>query len=160
MIISGMGELHLEILIERLRSECKLDIETKKQKVAYRETIKNTERNPVEVEYVHKKQSGGAGQYAKISLRFEANPGKGFEFVDAIRGEDVPQQFRPAVKAGLENVFSGGMLLGYPIVDVKVTLYGGAYHAVDSSMQAFERAGYDAFKENAGKFELILLEPI
>ena len=156
MIISGMGELHLEILVERLRRECKLDIETKQQKVAYRETIKNF----VEVKYLHKKQTGGRGERAEVHLKFEPNEGKGFEFVDAIRGEDVPKQFRPSIKAGLENVLSDGILLGYPIVDVKVTLFGGGYHPVDSSMQAFERAGYDAFKENAKEFELVLLEPL
>ena len=121
MIIAGMGELHLEILVERLRSECKVNIETKQQKVAYRETIKNKDS----VKYLHKKQSGGAGERAEVHLEFEPNPGKGFEFIDAIRGEDIPKQFRPAVKDGLENVFSRGVLLGYPIVDVKVTLRGG-----------------------------------
>jgi elongation factor G len=123
MIIAGMGELHLEILVERLRSEYKVNIETKQQKVAYRETIKNKVNN---IKYLHKKQTGGAGERAEVHLDFEPNPGKGFEFVDAIRGEDVPKQFRPAVKDGLENVFSRGVLLGYPIVDVKVTLRGGA----------------------------------
>ena len=156
MIIAGMGELHLEILVERLRSECKVNIETKQQKVAYRETIKNA----VSVKYLHKKQTGGAGERAEVHLDFEPNPGKGFEFVDAIRGEDIPKQFRPAVKDGLENVFSRGILLGYPIVDVKVTLRGGGWHPVDSSYQAFERAGYDAFKENSKEFKLALLEPI
>lgn len=122
MIIAGMGELHLEVLIERLRSECKVGVETRQQKVAYRETIKNT----VQVKYLHKKQTGGAGERAEVHLEFEPNPGQGFEFIDAIRGEDIPRQFRPAVKDGLENVFSRGILLGYPIVDVKVTLQGGA----------------------------------
>ncbi|CAG8768891.1 12647_t:CDS:2, partial [Ambispora leptoticha] len=171
MIIAGMGELHLEILVERLRSEFKVELEKKQQKVSYRETIKEEfevnekgERGfkKTAIEYTHKKQTGGAGQFAKIKLEFRPNPGGGFKFVNSLKGEKVGKGncFVSAIKKGLRAAFSEGPLLGYPVVDVEVTLMDGGYHPVDSSDLAFETAGRDAFLKNSNQFKLTLLEPI
>jgi len=171
MIIAGMGELHLEILVERLRSEFKVELEKKQQKVSYRETIKeefevNEKGEKVfkktVIEYTHKKQTGGAGQFAKIKLEFRPNPGGGFKFVNSLKGEKVGKGncYVPAIKKGLRAAFSEGPLLGYPVVDVEVTLTDGGFHPVDSSDLAFETAGRDAFLKNSDKFKLTLLEPI
>jgi len=156
MIISGMGELHLEVLINRLLNEFKIQVNSGKPEVAYRETIKNS----VFIEHIHKKQTGGAGEYAVVQLQFEPNPGQGFTFVDALKGEDIPRSFVKPIEQGVIRSLSVGPLLGYPLVDVKAILLGGKHHPVDSSSHAFERAGHDAFKENTDKFELTLLEPI
>ena len=175
MIISGMGELHLEVLVERLKSEFKVGVKVGKPQVAYRETIKEEfekegkeketgERKykKVVIEHLHKKQTGGAGQRAEVKLEFEPNPGRGFEFVNALKGEKVGKGncFVPAIEKGLLSALSAGPLLGCQVVDVKVTLVDGAYHAVDSSDLAFETASKDAFRENTDKFNLILKEPI
>lgn len=158
MIISGMGELHLEILVDRLKNEYGIDINVGKPQVAYCETIKNV----VELEYTHRKQSGGAGQYAKVKLRFEPNPGKGFEFAKDFKGELIGKGncFVSSVEKGLLSAFAAGPLLKYPMVDIKTTLLGGGYHEVDSSDNAFRIAGQDSFRENAHEFEIALLEPI
>lgn len=172
MIISGMGELHLEVLVERLRSEFKAEVKVGKPQVAYRETIKEEIEKIDEegkkwykktvIRHLHKKQTGGAGQRAEVKLEFEPNPGKGFEFVNALRGEKVGSGncYVPAVEKGLLSAFSAGPLFGCQVVDVKVTLVDGAYHPVDSSDLAFENAGKDAFREYKDEFKLILLEPI
>jgi elongation factor G len=165
MIIAGMGELHLEVCIERLRREYKLNIESKQQRVSYRETIKNRTENIV-AEY--KKQSGGSGHYAKIIVKFEPNPGKGFEFVNAVRGDGVPKNFAEATGKGIEETMFNGLLLGYPTVDVKVTLMDGKTHSVDSKELDFKEAAVIAFRGDgrSGKEERIkqmgsvLLEPI
>ena len=156
-IISGMGELHLEIIIDRMRREFSVDANVGKPQVAYRETI----ANPVEQEYKHAKQSGGRGQYGHVYLRIEPRErGQGFEFVDEIKGGVVPREYIPAVRKGVEDAMEGGVLAGYPVVDVKVTLYDGSYHEVDSSEHAFKAAGSMAFKEGVRKAKPILLEPI
>jgi elongation factor G len=173
-----MGKLHLEILIERLRREYKVEVESKQPKVSYRETMKeefekdekgNKRHKKIVISHLHKKQTGGAGQRAEIKLEFKSNPGGGFKFVNALRGERVGKGncFVPAIKKGLLSAFSEGPLLGYPIVDIEVTLIDGDYHPVDSSDLAFETAGRDAFRENVNKFNtsdkkinLVLLEPI
>ena len=164
MIIAGMGELHLEISTERLRREYKLDIETKQQKVSYRETIKNNFETWAE----YKKQSGGHGHFARILVRFEPNPGKGFEFSNKIRGEAVPKKFAEAVGDGLEEAAANGLLLGYPTVDLKVSLLDGKTHPVDSSDADFKEAAILAFRgDNKEEREIkkrelgvVLLEPI
>jgi len=156
-IISGMGELHLEILIDRLKREFSVDANVGKPQVAYRETIKNS----VEQEHKYAKQSGGRGQYGHVYLRIEPKErGQGFEFVDQIKGGAVPREYIPAVQKGVQDAMTGGVLAGYPIVDVKVTLYDGSYHEVDSSEHAFKAAGSMAFKEGAKKAKPVLLEPI
>lgn len=156
MIIAGMGELHLEISIERLRREHKLDILTKQQKVSYRENIKETTETWAE----YKKQSGGHGHFARILVRFEPNPERGFEFVNAIRGDSVPKKFAQAVKDGIEEVMSAGLLLGYRLTDIKATLLDGKTHPVDSAEEDFKEAGVLALRESKEKLGLVLLEPI
>ena len=136
-IISGMGELHLEILVDRMKREFNVDANIGKPQVAYREAIKNT----VEVEGKFVKQSGGKGQYGHVWLKLEPqDQGKGFEFVDAIKGGVVPKEYIPAVTKGLNEAMTSGVLAGYPVVDVKVTLFDGSYHDVDSSENSFKMA--------------------
>ncbi|WP_456322705.1 elongation factor G [Hydrogenimonas sp.] len=156
-IISGMGELHLEIIVDRMMREFKVEAEVGQPQVAYRETIKQ----PVEQEYKYAKQSGGRGQYGHVFLKLEPmKPGSGYEFVDAIKGGVVPREFIPAVDKGIQEALQNGVLAGYPVEDVKVTLYDGSYHDVDSSEMAFKLAGAMGFKEGARKANPIILEPI
>ncbi|MCF6200827.1 MAG: elongation factor G [Hydrogenimonas sp.] len=156
-IISGMGELHLEILVDRMMREFKVEAEVGQPQVAYRETIKM----PVEQEYKYAKQSGGRGQYGHVFLKLEPmEPGSGYEFVDAIKGGVVPKEFIPAVDKGVQEAMQNGVLAGYPVEDVKVTLYDGSYHDVDSSEMAFKLAGSMCFKEGAKKANPVILEPI
>src|SRR6266487_5911591 len=157
MIIAGMGELHLEILVDRLKDEFKLAVKVGKPEVTYRETIKNVVE---EAKGELRKQSGGHGQFARVFVKFEPNPGKGFEFIDAIREGTIPRQFIEPVKEGIIQTLSSGPLLGYPVVDIKATLYNGAFHEVDSSPLAFSTAGAISFRENRDLFKLALLEPI
>jgi elongation factor G len=156
-IISGMGELHLEIIVDRLKREFKVDANIGKPRVAYRETI----RKAVEQEGKFVRQSGGRGQYGHVWLRLEPRePGAGYEFVNAIVGGVVPKEYVPAVDKGVQEQMEKGVLAGYPVVDVKVTIFDGSYHEVDSSEMAFKVAGSIGFKEGAHKAGAILLEPI
>ena len=156
-IISGMGELHLEIIVDRLRREFKVDCNVGKPQVAYKETI--TKSTKVEGKYI--RQSGGRGQYGHVWLELEPNePGKGFEFIDKITGGVIPKEYIPAVEAGVKEAMDRGVIAGYPVVDVKVTLFDGSYHEVDSSEMAFKIAASQAFQEGAKKCGPILLEPI
>lgn len=156
-IISGMGELHLEILVDRMRREFGVEANVGAPQVAYREAI----RKPVEVEGKFVKQSGGRGQYGHVWLKIEPNEtGKGFEFVDAIKGGTVPREFIPAVRKGLEDTLPNGVLAGYPVVDVKVTLFDGSYHDVDSNENAFKMAASMGFKDGMRKASPVLLEPM
>jgi elongation factor G len=152
-----MGELHLEIIVDRMKREFKVEANVGQPQVAYRETI----RKSTEVEGKYIKQSGGRGQYGHVWLKIEPNEaGKGFEFVDAIKGGVVPQEYRGAVKAGIVETLDGGVIAGYPVVDVKATLYDGTYHEVDSSELAFKMAGALAAREGVKKAGPVLLEPI
>jgi len=156
-IISGMGELHLEILVDRMKREFNVDANIGKPQVAYREAIKNSD----EVEGKFVKQSGGKGQYGHVWLKLEPqDQGKGFEFVDAIKGGVVPKEYIPAVTKGLNEAMSSGVLAGYPVVDVKVTLFDGSYHDVDSSENSFKMASILGFKDGMRKATPIILEPI
>lgn len=156
-IISGMGELHLEILVDRMLREFKVDAEVGQPQVAYRETIKKE----VEQEHKYAKQSGGRGQYGHVFIRLTPmEPGEGYEFVNDIKGGAIPKEFIPAVDKGLKEAMQGGVLAGYPVEDVKVTLYDGSYHDVDSSEMAFKLAASMAFKEGARKADAIILEPM
>jgi elongation factor G len=158
-IISGMGELHLEVLVERMRREFRVEANIGRPQVAYRETI----RKKIEkVEYTHKKQTGGAGQYAKVVINLEptGGDGGGYEFENKITGGRVPREYIPSVDTGCQEAAEFGVLAGYPMVDVKVTLTDGAYHEVDSSELAFKIAGSMAFKKAAGYAEPVLLEPV
>ena len=156
-IISGMGELHLEIIVDRMRREFKVEANVGKPQVAYRETIRQT----VEQEGKFVRQTGGRGQYGHVFLRIEPLPqGKGYEFVNAIVGGVVPKEYIPAVDKGVREQMENGVIAGYPVVDVRVTLYDGSYHEVDSSEIAFKIAGSMAFKEGAKKAKPVLLEPI
>ena len=156
-IISGMGELHLEIIVDRMKREFGVEASVGKPQVAYRETFKKS----VEQEGKFIKQSGGRGQYGHVELRLEPQaPGKGYEFVDAIKGGSVPREFIPAVQKGVEEALRDGVLAGYPVVDVKVTLFYGSYHEVDSNENAFKMAAIFAFKDGMKKATPILLEPI
>jgi elongation factor G len=156
-IISGMGELHLEILVDRMKREFGVEANVGKPQVAYREAIKKA----VEIEGKFIKQTGGKGQYGHVWLKLEPNEaGKGFEFVDAIKGGTVPREYIPAVQKGVVGATSNGVLAGYPVVDVKVTLFDGSYHEVDSSEQAFKMAGSMAFKDGMRKATPTLLEPM
>ena len=155
-IISGMGELHLEIIIDRLKREHNVEANTGAPQVAYRETIRGT----AEAQGKHIKQSGGRGQYGDVWIKFEPNePGKGFEFIDMIKGGVVPQEYRKPVQQGVEETLNGGVIAGYPVVDVKATLYDGSYHDVDSSELAFKLAGSLATREGIKKAKPVLLEP-
>jgi elongation factor G len=157
-IIAGMGELHLEVLIDRMKREFRVEANIGKPQVAYRETLR---RKVEKVDYVHKKQSGGSGQYAKIVLNLEPlAPGSGYEFVSAITGGRIPKEYIPAVNEGVQDAMQFGVLAGYPVEDVKVTLIDGAYHDVDSSELAFKIAGSMGFKEAARKADPALLEPV
>jgi len=157
-IISGMGELHLEILVDRMKREFGVEASVGKPQVAYRETIR---RIVPEVEGKFIKQSGGRGQYGHVVLKIEPQePGKGFEFVDAIKGGSVPREYIPAVEKGLRETLPAGVLAGYPVVDVKVTLFYGSYHEVDSNENAFKMAASIGFKEGMRRANPVLLEPI
>ena len=156
-IISGMGELHLEILVDRMKREFGVEANVGAPQVAYREAIKK----PVEIEGKFVKQSGGKGQYGHVWLKMEPNEaGKGFEFIDAIKGGSVPREFIPAVEKGLRETLPAGVVAGYPVVDVKVTLFDGSYHDVDSNENAFKMAASMAFKDGMRKADPILLEPM
>ena len=156
-IIAGMGELHLEIIVDRLLREFKVEANVGAPQVAYKETIKKT----VEQDTKYARQSGGKGQYGHVKIRVEPNEsGKGYEFVNAIVGGAIPKEYIPAVDAGIQGAMQAGVLAGYPVVDVKVTLYDGSFHEVDSSEMAFKIAGSMAFKEACRKATPVLLEPI
>ncbi|MFA5083345.1 MAG: elongation factor G, partial [Hydrogenophilaceae bacterium] len=156
-IISGMGELHLEILVDRMRREFNVEANVGAPQVAYREAI----RKLVEQEGKFVKQSGGKGQYGHVWLKLEPNEaGKGFEFVDAIKGGTVPREYIPAVEKGLKEAINNGVMAGFPVVDVKVTLFDGSYHEVDSSEQAFKMAAIMGFKDGMRKANPALLEPM
>ena len=157
-IISGMGELHLEILVERMKREFSVEASVGKPQVAYRETIRRTVEN-AEGKFI--KQSGGRGQYGHVVLKLEPqDPGKGFEFVDAIKGGTVPREYIPAVNKGVVETLKAGVLAGYPVVDVKVTLHYGSFHEVDSNENAFKMAGSMGFKDGMRAASPVLLEPI
>ena len=156
-IIAGMGELHLEIIVDRLLREFKVEANIGKPQVAYKETI----RKKVDHECKYKKQSGGSGQYGHVKIILEPNePGKGYEFINAVTGGAIPKEFIPAVDAGIQGAMQCGVLAGYNVVDVKVTLYDGSYHEVDSSEMAFKIAGSMAFKEAMRKADPVLTEPM
>ncbi len=156
-IMSGMGELHLDILIDRMKREFNVEANIGEPQVAFRETVKGT----AEVQGKHAKQSGGRGQYGDVWVRIEPNEkGKGFEFVDAIKGGVVPQEYRSAVQKGIVETLDGGVIAGYPVVDIKATLYDGSYHDVDSSELAFSLAGSLAAREGVRQATPILLEPV
>ncbi|MCS5570977.1 MAG: elongation factor G [Pseudomonadales bacterium] len=156
-IISGMGELHLEIIVDRLRREFNVDANIGRPQVAYRESLKRT----VEQENKYIKQTGGRGQYAHVCIRLEAlKRGEGFEFVDEIKGGAIPREYIPAVRKGIEEAMESGVVAGYPVIDVKVTLFDGSYHEVDSSEHAFKAAGGQAFREASRRADPTLLEPI
>lgn len=156
-IMSGMGELHLEILVERMKREFKVEANVGEPQVAFRETIRGTS----DVQGKHAKQSGGRGQYGDVWVRFEpTESGEGFEFVDEIKGGVVPQEYRPAVKAGIDETLQSGILAGYPMIGVKATLHDGSYHDVDSSELAFKLAGVLAAKAGAQQAKPVLLEPV
>jgi elongation factor G len=156
-IISGMGELHLEIIVDRMRREFGVEANVGAPQVAYRETI----RKSAEQEGKFVKQSGGRGQYGHVWIRLEPNEmGKGYEFVDAIKGGTVPREYIPAVNKGIEDTLPNGVLAGFPVVDVKVTLFDGSYHEVDSNENAFKMAGSMAFKDAMRKSSPVLLEPM
>ena len=156
-IIAGMGELHLEIIVDRLLREFKVEANVGAPQVAYKETIKKS----VEQDTKYARQSGGKGQYGHVKIHVEPNEsGKGYEFVNAIVGGAVPKEYIPAVDAGIQGAMNAGVVAGFPVVDVKVTLYDGSYHEVDSSEMAFKIAGSMAFKEACRKADPTLLEPI
>lgn len=156
-IMSGMGELHLDILIDRMKREFNVEANIGAPQVAFRESIKST----AEAQGKHAKQSGGRGQYGDVWIRFEPNePGKGFEFFDEIKGGVVPQEYRKPVEQGVKETLEGGVIAGYPVVDVKATLYDGSYHDVDSSELAFKLAGSLATREGIKKATPVLLEPV
>jgi elongation factor G len=158
-IISGMGELHLEVLVERMKREFRVEANIGRPQVAYRETVR---RKAEKVGYTHRKQTGGAGQYAKVMINLEptGGDGGGYEFENKITGGRIPREYIPSVDAGCQEAAEFGVLAGYPIVDVKVTLTDGAYHEVDSSELAFKIAGSMAFKRAAALADPVLLEPV
>ncbi len=158
-IIAGMGELHLEVLVDRMRREFHVEANVGKPQVAYRETVRKA---VTKVDYVHKKQTGGSGQYAKVIIDMEPTGGGdgGYEFVNAVTGGRIPREFIPPVDEGIQEAMEFGILAGYPMVDIKVTLQDGAYHDVDSSEMAFKMAGRMVFKEAARRADPALLEPI
>jgi elongation factor G len=158
-IIAGMGELHLEVLVDRMKREFRVEANIGRPQVAYRETVK---RKVEKVEYTHKKQTGGSGQYARVYINLEptGGDGGGYEFENKITGGRIPREFIPSVDAGCQEAAEFGVLAGYPMVDVKVTLTDGAYHEVDSSELAFKIAGSMAFKKAAGRADAVLLEPV
>ena len=156
-VISGMGELHLEILVDRMQREFNVDATVGKPQVAYRETVTKLVE---QVEYRHIKQSGGSGQFAVVKINMEPNPGKGYEFVDKISGGKIPREYINPTNQGLQMALDNGVLAGYPTVDVKVTLVDGAYHDVDSSEMAFKIAGQQAFRKAAEMARPVIMEPI
>jgi elongation factor G len=156
-VIKGMGGLHLEIIVDRMRREFKVDANVGAPQVAYRETI----TRQTEVDYTHKKQTGGAGQFARVIIRFEPlAPGSGFEFQSAVVGGSVPKEYVPGVQKGLTIARESGVLTGFPVIDFKATLVDGAAHDVDSSVLAFEIAARAAFREGMQKAGPKLLEPV
>jgi elongation factor G len=156
-ILKGMGELHLDIIIDRMKREFKVEANIGAPQVAYRETITKMG----EIDYTHKKQSGGSGQFARVIIRFEpGEPGSGFIFENDVVGGSVPKEFIPGVEKGLEGQKETGVIAGFPCIDFKATLYDGAYHDVDSSALAFEIAARAAFREGIPKCKPCLLEPI
>ena len=155
-IIAGMGELHLEIIVDRLLREFKIEANIGKPQVAYKETIKGT----ADVDHKYARQSGGKGQYGHVKIKIEPNPGKGYEFVNAVVGGAIPKEYIPAVDTGIQGAMLAGVLANYNVVDVKVTLYDGSYHEVDSSEMAFKIAGSMAFKEAMKKANPVLMEPL
>ncbi|WP_229117900.1 elongation factor G [Enemella evansiae] len=157
-IIGGMGELQLEVMIDRMKREFKVEANIGKPQVAYRETLR---RKVDKVEYIHKKQSGGSGQYAKVIIAMEPQEtGAGYEFVNAVTGGRIPKEYIPSVDQGIQEAMTTGVLAGYPVEDIKVTLLDGAYHDVDSSELAFKIAGLNVFKEAARRADPALLEPM
>ncbi len=155
-LISGMGELHLEIIVDRMKREFKVEANVGKPQVAYRETISGN----ADVEEKYAKQSGGRGQYGHVKIRVEANPDKGYEFINEVTGGAIPREYIPAVDKGIQEALESGVVAGYPVQDVKVTLYDGTYHEVDSSEMAFKIAGSMAIKKAMKAASPILLEPI
>jgi elongation factor G len=156
-VIKGMGELHLEIIVDRMKREFKVDANVGAPQVAYRETITRT----AEIDYTHKKQTGGSGQFARIKLVFEpTESGSGFQFESAVVGGSVPREYIPGVEKGLKSAAETGVLVGFPMIDFKVTLIDGASHDVDSSVMAFEIAARAAFREGVPKAAPRLLEPV
>jgi elongation factor G len=155
-ILAGMGELHLEIIVDRMQREFNVGANVGKPQVAYRETI----RQLAEYDYTHKKQTGGSGQYARAKLRVEPNPGKGYEFENEVRGGNIPKEFIPAIEKGVVEALEGGIMAGYPMVDVKVSVLDGAYHEVDSSEMAFKICGSICVKDACRKAKPVLLEPV
>ena len=156
-VLKGMGELHLEIIVDRMKREFKVEANIGAPQVAYRETITKS----AEIDYVHKKQTGGAGQFARIKLIFEpSKPGEGFVFENKIFGGAIPKEYIPSVEKGLESSMDNGVMAGYPLIDWKATLIDGAYHDIDSSTLAFEIAARGAFREGIPKAGPKLLEPI
>ncbi len=155
-ILAGMGELHLEIIVDRMQREFNVGANVGKPQVAYRETI----RQRAEYDYTHKKQTGGSGQYARVKLRVEPNPEKDFEFENDVTGGNIPKEFIPAIEKGVVEALEGGILAGYPLNNIKVTVYDGAYHDVDSSEMAFKICSSICFKEAASKAKPVLLEPV
>ncbi|MFH0761738.1 MAG: elongation factor G [Bacteroidota bacterium] len=155
-IIAGMGELHLEIIVDRMKTEFGVEVEVGEPAVAYRETI----REEVESSYKHSKQTGGKGQFANTVMRIEPNPGKGFEFIDRIKGGVIPMEYIPSVQKGIHKTLDMGILAGFPIVDVKVILLDGSYHPVDSSDMAFQTCSSICFKNGFLKASPVLLEPV
>jgi elongation factor G len=155
-ILSGMGELHLEIIVDRMMREFGVEANVGKPQVAYRETIRST----AEYDYTHKRQSGGRGQYARCSLRVEPIPGEGFEFVNDIKGGAIPKEFIPAIEKGVVEALEGGIMAGYAMEDVRVTVFDGAYHDVDSSEMAFKICGSICVKEALRRAKPVLLEPV
>ncbi len=155
-IIAGMGELHLEIIVDRLLREFKVEANIGKPQVAYKETIKGT----ADVDQKYARQSGGKGQYGHVKIKIEPNPGKGYEFINNVVGGAIPKEYIPAVDAGIQGAMLSGVLANYNVVDVKVTLYDGSYHEVDSSEMAFKIAGSMAFKEAMRKATPVIMEPV
>ena len=156
-IIAGMGELHLEIIVDRLLREFKVEANVGAPQVAYKETV----RGSADVDMKYARQSGGKGQYGHVKIKLEPNEsGKGYEFINAVTGGSIPKEYIPAVDQGIQGAMSAGVLAGFPVVDVKVTLYDGSYHEVDSSELAFKIAGSMAFKEACHKADPVVLEPI
>jgi len=155
-ILSGMGELHLEIIVDRMMREFNVVANVGKPQVAYRETI----RQMAEFDYTHKKQTGGSGQYARVKLRVEPNPDKGFEFLNEIKGGNIPKEFIPAIEKGVIKALEGGIMAGFPMVDVSVSVFDGAYHDVDSSEMAFKICSSICVKEACRKAKSVLLEPV
>ena len=155
-IIAGMGELHLEIIVDRMMREFHVEANVGKPQVAYKETIRQEANSDTKFA----RQSGGHGQYGHVKIKVEPNPGKGYEFVNAITGGVIPKEYIPAVDAGIQGAMQSGVLAGYPVVDVKVTLYDGSYHEVDSSEMAFKMAGSMAFKDACKKASPVFMEPI